>query len=522
VSDRARAVLLAALCLGVFLTGLELLVTAVALPSIINDLGGWTRLREASWIVNGYFVASVATMPLAGRAADRFGVPGLFMGSLLLFAVGSALAGAAQGFEWLVAARVLQGIGGGAVVPLATAGASHLYGGHARARALGLVGGLTFLGMAAGPWFGATVLDTLDLRGVAGPLAAGGPALLVPAWRWCFYLVTPFALLAGVYTWAAAPAWRATRRSTPLDLPGALLFTAALALALATLAELGQAEALGLAGATLVLGIAAGLRLWRAPVPFLELRAYRDRVFASATLVSLLTGYALATALVGAGVFVDRVRYGGPDQQRLVLGTLALAMAIGALASGFGLRRLGLRRLSLAGLLLGAGALAAVAGVGPTTPLPVVVAVFSAFGVGFGLTVTPRSSAAVEALGATAYGAASAAVTVARFVGMAAGVAVLTDLGTQRIEALSSVLTDQAARDAVLPVALRGHSLQDPFVVDVLEHWAAGQAQQILAGIFLFAALVLLVALAPALLMRAGSPSRRAEPPESATLPGAS
>ena len=82
----------------------------------------------------------------------------------------------------------------------------------------------------------------------------------------------------------------------------------------------------------------------------------------------------------------------------------------------------------------------------------------------------------MEALGRAAFGTAAAAVTVARMLGMGVGLAILTGFGSNRIEALSVVLTDQVARDAVLPPDLQGRPLQDPFVVDALETWAAGEA----------------------------------------------
>jgi hypothetical protein len=123
------------------------------------------------------------------------------------------------------------------------------------------------------------------------------------------------------------------------------------------------------------------------------------------------------------------------------------------------------------------------------------------FGAGFGLTVTPRSSAAMDALGRGAFGMASAGVTVARMVGMAVGLAVLTAFGTSRIEALSLILTDQAARDAALPPALQGRPLGDPLVIAALEEFASGQAASILSGLFLIASVVLLAAILPTLLM---------------------
>ena len=231
-------------------------------------------------------------------------------------------------------------------------------------------------------------------------------------------------------------------------------------------------------------------------------------------LVSLLTGYGLATALIGAAVFVDRVRYAGADEQRLVLGSLALATAIGALLSGFALRLVGIVILSLVGLALGTVGLLMLAGLVPTSPLTTLLAGVTLFGLGFGLTVTPRSSAAVEALGRRAFGMASAGVTVARMAGMAVGLAVLTGLGSNRIQALSTVLTDQAARDAVLPPALRGRPLEDGLVVDALERWASGQAAAILAGLFLVAAVVMVAAVIPTLAMH----TRRARSAERATI----
>jgi MFS family permease len=510
VNLRSRLLLLAALGGGALLVGVELMITAVALPAIVDDLADWTQLRRASWIVNGYLLAYIATMPLAGRAADRYGLPRLFVLSLLVFAVGSFFAGAARDLDQLIAARVVQGVGAGAIVPLATAGASHLFSGAARARALGVVGALTFLGMAVGPFAGTAVLEGLDLgpllerTGMSATLAG---SLLAPAWRWVFYLGVPLALLALVYTWAASPAWPRPDVRPGLDVIGATLFTTALATGLLAVTGLQERETGGPTPAELgaIAGIAALLsvvRFWRARHPFLELRFFRNVTFSSAVLVSLLTGYALATVIVGAAVFVDRVRYAGPSEQRFVLGTLAAAMAIGALGSGLALRYLRIVPLSVGGLVMGVAGLALLALADPTSPLPDLALGVGLFGLGFGLTVTPRSTAAVEALGRAAFGLASAGVTVARMIGMAVGLAVLTFLGSDRIEALSVVLVDPVARDAVLPEPLRGRPLEDGLVVDALETWASVQAAGILAGLFAIAAVVTAIAVLPAMAMR--------------------
>ena len=126
MSSASRGIMLAALCLGVLLVGIELFITVVALPQIFLDLSGWTELRRASWIITAYLVAYIAAMPLAGRAADRYGLPRLMMLSLGIFAVGSLISGASQTLEQLVVGRVVQGAGAGAILPLATAGATSM------------------------------------------------------------------------------------------------------------------------------------------------------------------------------------------------------------------------------------------------------------------------------------------------------------------------------------------------------------------------------------------------------------
>jgi len=518
VSRDDRLVLLGVLCLASAFVGVELMAVSVALPSLVEDLADWTQLRRASWVVNGYLLAYIAVMPLAGRAADRFGLSRLLMIALGLFGLGSILSGAAASLDMLVAARIVQGLGGGAILPLATAGASHLFEGHARARALGAVSAANFLGMALGPFVGATVLERFDLGPALMGVGLGDPRvfdLLVPAWRWIFYLGAPAAVVAMAWAWAAGVGWERETRAGSLDVTGALLVTAALASGLMWLTMFGDHVegppwSLVTAGVCVLATFMAVRHLRRTKDPFLDPVVVRDRITRAAVMVSALTGYALATAIIAGAVWVDRVRYGGPAEQRLVLGSLALAMAVGAIGSGFLLRRIAIVPLGLIGLGFAIGGMLLLGSASADTERGILLVALASFGLGFGLTVTPRSTAAVESLGPRLFGMASAAVTVSRMAGMGVGLAVLTAFGTGRIEALSLVLTDQAARDAVLPPALRGRPLADPLVVDVLESWAAGQAASILAGLFLVASLVLLVAVVPTMMLSA--PMGRPEP----------
>jgi hypothetical protein len=294
-----------------------------------------------------------------------------------------------------------------------------------------------------------------------------------------------------------------------VDVAGALAFSAGMALILLATTLAGSAEVAGTANPTVLLAFAivaglacVALAAWigaRHPRAFLDTRLFRQPAFTSAALISLLTGYGFATAIVGGAVFVDRVLYGGPDVQRVALGALAGATAVGALGSGLLLRRVGIRAVTLVGLGLSVVALARMAAWVPTTGIGEVALLLGAFGLGFGLTVTPRSTAAVDAVGRASYGVASATVTVARMLGMAVGLAALTAFGSTTIDRLSQqVYATPESYKQFIPVALQDRPLKDGLVVQALEEWASGEAARILVGIFLVAAAVSAVAILPA------------------------
>jgi magnesium transporter len=491
--DRRDALVLLGVCaVAVFLAGLELMVTAVALPAIITDLADWGELRRASWIVNGYLLVSIVTMPIAGRLADGWGARPLLYGGLIAFVAGSALSGAAQSLDTLIAARLVQAVGAGTLIPVATAAASHLFSGHERPRALGVVGAATFLGMAAGPFVGAAVLRSVHPEGVlAGAELMGGGAsdLLAPAWRWVFYLNVPIGL--GTRSPAASAGWETPRTDAHLDPPGTIVFTVGLAGLLLGITLLGEGEVLA-AGALSpsACGLAAAIAIICGAPTRPSTSARSVTRYAGATLVSLLTGYGFATAIIGAAV-VDRALYGGPADQQ-VASARSPATAVGALASGWLVRRL-LGQVTSAGSWRAAAL--PMARWDPATTLAAMADVLALFGLGFGATVTPRSTAAVEALGPAAFGVAAATVTVARMIGMAVGLAVLTAYGSTTIDRVTDqVFSSPAAYLDLLPPELAGRPLNDGLVVAALEAWAAGEAARVLGGVVLVAAAVTVAA----------------------------
>ena len=171
--------------------------------------------------------------------------------------------------------------------------------------------------------------------------------------------------------------------------------------------------------------------------------------------MSLLTGYTLATAIIGGPVFVNRVLNAGADRSAAALTALTLAIAIGAVVGGVGSGLIGQRLVAVAGVALTAVGLWLAAGWGVDTDLARLQRDLAIFGAGFGLTVSPRATAAVEAAGASAYGVASAMLQVTRTIGMSVGLALLTSIGQNRIDELTALINDPPRRDAL--VSSLGH-----------------------------------------------------------------
>jgi EmrB/QacA subfamily drug resistance transporter len=495
--------------LGVLLGGAELMVVAIALPSIVADFGGWADLARVSWIVNAYLLAYVVAMPLAGRGADLWGAMRLYVVALLLFVIGSLGAGLARmagpedGLTWLIAARVVQGFGGGALVPLSMALASHLFSGRARATALGVEGAATYIGMAIGPAYGAWVLLNFSL-----PI----PGLDMESWQWIFLLNVPIGIITLLMIYVVAGGIETPRLRARLDLGGAVLLSVALVAGIGAVTVSGASgwtDPLVLLGAVVaVLAMAAFAWLeFRLRSPLVDLRLFADRAFSAANLVSLLTGYTLATAVIGGPVFVNRVLFGTDAQSATALTALTLAVAVGALVGGVGSGFVGERLVTVAGVAATVAGLWLAMGWDVGTDLDRLVRDLAIFGVGFGLTVSPRATAAVEAAGAAAYGVASAMLQVTRTVGMAIGLALLTSIGQNRIDELSALINDPLRRDALVRELGRPEFVGvDPNaslrLVKLLEEWSQGEAAGVLRLVFGIAMGVALVTLVPAWFVR--------------------
>jgi MFS family permease len=512
-SALAGRLALVVVCLAVFLSALDQTVVVTALLPIIRDIGApITRPDRAAWIVSGYLLGYVIALPLMGRVADVYGRRLVFIVSLAFFALGSLFCALAPALgsaiapdpttldgailsplytlaNWLLAqlarlgldislpalnlligARFVQAIGGGALVPVAMAVAGDLFGPTRRGLALGLIGGIAEAGGVLGPLWGAAITTRWG-------------------WQWIFYINVPIAAALIVAGWVAL---RGGRRSHGrIDLLGALLFGACLVcLALGFGPQTGSIDVfqpqsaitpnlwlLAASGVFLLLfiGLESVLRS-----PLIEIRVFRNRAFASAAALSFFVGVALIVAMVLIPLFISTLQT-SPDTFAggLALLRMTALIPVGAFVGGWLANRFGCPLPAALGSVLTAIGLVLMSHwPANVSPEQITVATVIA-GCGFGLSIAPISTSALNAAKVGQEGMAASVVTVLRMTGMIVGLASLTLWALTRLQTLL----------AAANIAQNGAAA------------ALGVLRQVYGELFLVAAAIALVSVMPALLL---------------------
>ena len=418
----SQSVVLGILCLGVFSTALDQTVVVAALPLLMVDLEiPLTDLDKASWIITGYLISYTVAMPLAGRLSDVYGRVRIFQVALVVFALGSALVALAPNFNWIVPARVIQAVGGGATVPIGLAMAVAAVSTEKRGLAIGLVAASAEAGSVVGPLYGGYIIEWIG-------------------WRWIFWFDVPQSLLL-IGLMAILP-----NRANPdakMDYFGALALGAALTVLTVALAQrsIFTAESvypyLALAAGAILIGVLITVER-RAVQPLLASFLYTSRAFLSSNIAQFLVGVALIMALVCVPLMAGTVMERGPLESALSLVRLTAAIPVGALVGGYILRWTGVREVCIVGLALMATGLLFMSGweteVGELRlTLPLVAA-----GLGFGLVIPPIGVSALSAAPSDYWGAAASLVTASRMLGMALGLAALSAWGIERFYSLTA------------------------------------------------------------------------------------
>jgi len=431
-----RKAITAALLLGTFLASIEVTVVATAMPSIVERLGG---LALYPWVYSAYLLTQTVTIPLYGRLADLFGRRVTYAAGIGVFLLGSLLCGFAPSMGWLVAARALQGVGAGAVLPLTMTIFGDLYDVSLRTKLQGLFSLI---------WGTSSVI---------GPLA-GGLIVLHWSWPWVFWLNLPFGLVSAtvVCLLLREPAYPQRHR---LDVTGAVLLSAATLMLLVALLPAEQRPLAWPPAVWLALaGVATALLLFqerRHPEPLVPLDLFRDRVHLTANGAGVLLGVVLFGVVGYVPLFVQAVHGGGPIAAGSALIPLSLSWTVSTFVSGRLVRPIGFQALVRGGsALIGLGALLGWVGVARDWPAAALLGEM-AYGFGMGACISSFTVSVQECVAPHRKGIATALTQFARSIGGAVGVAVLGAVLTARAGA-DLQGADLAALDPPLREALGG------------------------------------------------------------------
>jgi EmrB/QacA subfamily drug resistance transporter len=409
LSRRQRLVVLVICSMSLLIVGLDTTIVNVALPAIHRSFP--SQLSGLQWTIDAYTLVIASLLMLSGSTADRVGRRRTFQTGLAVFVLGSLLCALAPSLELLIAARVLQAIGGSMLNPVAISIVRNVFEDpRERAQAIGVWGGMIGISMALGPVVGGALVDSVG-------------------WRSVFLVNIPVGLLALGLTAAYVPESKAPhpRRIDPV---GQVLV--ALALATLTYAIIegpskgwASAQILGLFAVAVVSFIALTVYELRREEPLIEVRFFRSAPFSGASAIAVCAFAALGGFLFLNTLYLQDVRGLSPFHAGLYMLPMAAVTLVFAPLSG----RIVGRRGSRPSLVLGGIALA-VSGLmltrlSPMTPFAYLIAAYVIFGLGFGLINPPITNTAVSGMPPSQAGVAAAVASTSRQVGQTLGVAVL-------------------------------------------------------------------------------------------------
>ncbi len=441
--------ILAVIAFGVFIAADDLTVVSTMLRQIIFDLeiplpDG---LDDAAWIVNAYLIAYVVVMPFIGRVSDIIGRRPVFIGSLVLFLIGSIWLPNAPDLPTFIAGRVLTALGGGAMVPVGMAIIGDIYPAEKRPSALGILGAVDTAGWVWGPLYGALLVRFLD-------------------WRWQFYLNIPLSLVGIAAAWWALRDLPRPKKRAGLDWIGTAVLTVsliALNIALLNSADIQSVSGLNqlldneqaptwplylLAGIGFVFFFFIERRLTQkrtveganTPPPLIDLGLFKRPNFSPAIIINFLVGAVLIIAMINVPLLVNVLEFDletAALTSGWLLSAMTAAMAVTAYLGGRLTERWQYRRvtwLGLAGCIVGFGLM----GLSweSATPYGQMAWQLAILGAGFGLVTAPIGAAVINAAPEDQRGVASSLVIVLRLMGMSVGLSGLTAWGLYRFNVL--------------------------------------------------------------------------------------
>lgn len=405
LSRRRKALITLATLIGTFLAALDSTVVGTAMPTVIGELGG---LELYPWAFASYLLAATVTGPVFGKLSDTYGRKPVYLAGIFLFLLGSVLAGTSQSMAALIIFRTLQGLGAGAVQPVAITIVGDIFELETRARIQGLFGAV---------W---------GISAVLGP-AAGGFITDLISWRWVFYVNVPFGIAAAVLL-SMTLTESFERRTRGVDYLGTALLTGGLVAVL--LALLGGEPVLSASTLALFFGGVAVLALFvlverQAADPIVPLDLFTQRIIAVSALGNLAMGGVLLGVSVYVPLFVQGALGGTAITAGAAVASLSIGWPVGSFVGGRMLLYTGYRTTLLLGsTLIALGSALCVPMDGGTSLAYVVLAVV-VIGLGLGFSSTSYLVSVQNAVPWRRRGVATSSVVFFRTVGGSLGVAVM-------------------------------------------------------------------------------------------------
>ncbi|MDX3097612.1 MFS transporter [Streptomyces sp. ME19-03-3] len=412
MSHRQIMEALTGLILGLFVAILSSTIVSNALPRIISDLHGGQSAY--TWVVTAALLSTTATTPLWGKLSDLFSKKLLVQLALVIYVVGSLVAGLSQNAEMLIACRVLQGVGAGGLSALTQVIMAAMISPRERGRYSGYLGAAFALGTVGGPLLGGVIVDT-DWLG----------------WRWCFYVGVPFAIVALIVLQKTLHL-PVVKRQVKVDWAGAFFVTAAVSLLLVWVTFAGDKydwiswQTYAMTAGALLLVLVFVLVESRAREPLIPLRLFRNKTISLTSVASMFVG----TGMFGSTVFLSQyfqlARGESPTSSGIMTIPLIAGLFLSSTVSGQVITRTGRWKAFLvSGGVLLTGGLALLGSLRADTPYWHLAIYMALLGLGVGMMMQNLVLAVQNQVGAADLGAASSVVTFFRTLGGAIGVSAL-------------------------------------------------------------------------------------------------
>jgi EmrB/QacA subfamily drug resistance transporter len=437
LSPRAKLEILGAILLVMFLFALDQTVVGVALPKIITDLGG---NELYTWAVTVYLLTSTISGPIYGKLSDLYGRRPIVIFAVGLFLVGSALCGLSQEMWQFILFRGLQGLGGGAVFPVALAVIADLYTPAERGKYLGLFGAVFGMSSLIGPGLGGLITDTVG-------------------WNWIFFINIPIGLVSLFILWRLLPAIKRPDAGRDIDYLGAAVFTVAIATFLIGLTnkQSGQWTDPAVGGLILV-GLAFGaLFLFvesRAKEPIVPLGLFRLRTFTLSVAATFLAAFGFFNAIIFLPRWFQTVAGASATESGYNLLPLLAGMIVAAIVSGQLVARIGRYKLLMVGsLVLLAFSLFLMTNLRASTDRPVLWLWMVLAGLGIGPSLAVFTLIVQNAVNPDRIGVATSSLTFFQQIGGTVG---LTIGGTLFADRLTSEIPTQLVSAGVPQVMVDG------------------------------------------------------------------